>query len=314
MGIQNKKMVTTGITADNKMMAQYISLLRPKHWIKNAFIFLPLFFSGEVFHLDKLLACLAGFVAFSFIASSIYIINDYMDIEADKMHPTKCLRPLASGAVSKKSAITLFIFCVAIGIGIAAAIKLKFLFVLMIYFLMNLGYSFGLKNISILDIVLVAIGFVLRIKAGGVIAFIGISQWLMIMVFLLAMFMAIAKRRDDVLIKIHSGLDMRKAVKGYNLEFLNVMLSLFTAIIIMAYLMYTISPEVMERWNTYRLYYTSLFVVVGLMRYLQITFIDKDSGSPTDLLYKDRFLQITLILWIVSFYSIIYLPNLTIFK
>jgi decaprenyl-phosphate phosphoribosyltransferase len=307
-------MITPDLTADNKTMGQYISLMRPKHWIKNLFIFLPLFFSGEVFQVDKLLSCLAGFFAFSFIASAIYIINDYMDIEADKKHPVKSLRPLASGAVSKRSAITLFIICVAIGISAAAVIKMKFLFVLMIYFAMNLGYSFGLKNISVLDIVLVAMGFVLRIKAGGVIAFVGISQWLMIMVFLLAMFMAIAKRRDDVLIKLHSGHDMRKAIKGYNLEFLNVMLSLFTAIIIMAYIMYTISPEVMERWKTYRLYYTSLFVIVGLMRYLQITFIDKDSGSPTDVLYKDKFLQVTLILWVISFYTIIYLPNVTIFK
>ncbi len=307
-------MITSGLTADNKLMVQYISLMRPKHWIKNSFIFLPLFFSGEVFNAQKLLACLAGFIAFSFIASSIYIINDYRDIEADKKHPKKSLRPLASGAVSTKAALTLFVMCVAFGIAIAALIKIKFLFVLMIYFLMNLGYSFGLKNISVLDIVLVAMGFVLRIKGGGVIAVIGISQWLMIMVFLLAMFMAIAKRRDDVLIKLDSGLDMRKAIKGYNLEFLNAMLSLFTGIIIIAYLMYTISPEVMQHWHTYRLYYTALFVIVGLMRYLQITFIEKDSGSPTDLLYKDKFLQATLVLWIISFYSIIYLPDVSIFK
>ena len=307
-------MVTSGSIAQNKVITQYLSLLRPKHWIKNAFIFLPLFFSGEIFNVEKLLSCLTGFMAFSFIASAVYILNDYMDIEADKKHPVKCSRPLASGAVSKKAAITLFLICVALGFAVAALVKLKFLFVLMLYFAMNLGYSLGLKNISVLDIVLVAMGFVLRIKAGGVIALIGISQWLMIMVFLLAMFMAIAKRRDDVLIKLDSGLDMRKAIKGYNLEFLNVMLSLFTGIIIIAYLMYTISPEVMERWNTYRLYYTSLFVIVGLMRYLQITFIENNTGSPTDLLYKDKFLQVTLVLWIISFYLIIYLPDVSIFK
>jgi len=307
-------MVSSGSISQNKVITQYLTLLRPKHWIKNSFIFLPLFFSGEIFNVEKLLSCLAGFGAFSFIASAVYILNDYMDIEADKKHPVKCGRPLASGIVSKKAAIILFIICVAFGIAVAALVKVKFLFVLMLYFIMNLGYSLGLKNISVLDIVLVAIGFVLRIKAGGVIAMIGISQWLMIMVFLLAMFMAIAKRRDDVLIKLDSGLDIRKAVKGYNLEFLNVMLSLFTGIIIIAYLMYTISPEVMERWNTYRLYYTSLFVIVGLMRYLQITFIENNTGSPTDLLYKDKFLQVTLVLWIVSFYLIIYLPDVSIFK
>lgn len=307
-------MVTSELSADNKMISQYISLVRPKHWIKNSFIFLPLFFSGEIFNIQKLLSCFEGFIAFSFIASAVYIINDYMDIEADKKHPVKASRPLASGAVSKRSAIILFILCVVLGVSVAAFIKLKFLFVLMLYFAMNLGYSLGLKNISVLDIVLVAMGFVLRIKAGGVIAVIGISQWLMIMVFLLAMFMAIAKRRDDVLIKLDSGLDMRKAIKGYNLEFLNAMLSLFTGIIIIAYLMYTISPEVMQHWNTYRLYYTTLFVIVGLMRYLQITFIEKNSGSPTDLLYKDKFLQATLVLWVISFYLIIYIPDVSIFK
>jgi decaprenyl-phosphate phosphoribosyltransferase len=307
-------MFTSVSIANSKTITQYITLLRPKHWIKNSFVFLPLFFSGEIFNIEKLLSCFGGFVSFSFMASAVYILNDYMDIEADKNHPIKSARPLASALVSKKSGVILFISCAVTGIAIAALIKTKFLFVLMLYFVMNIGYSLGLKNISILDIVLVALGFVLRIKAGGVIALIGISQWLMIMVFLLAMFMAIAKRRDDVLIKLESGLDMRKAIKGYNLEFLNVMLSLFTGIIIIAYLIYTISPEVMQRWNTYRLYYTALFVIVGLMRYLQITFIEKNTGSPTDLLYKDKFLQTTLVLWIISFYLIIYLPDVSIFK
>ncbi len=107
---------------------------------------------------------------------------------------------------------------------------------------------------------------------------------------------------------------MRKSIKGYNLEFLNVVLALITAIIIVSYIMYTISPEVMDRWKTYRLYYTSLFVIAGLLRYLQITFVENNTGSPTALLYKDRFLQVTILLWIVSFYTIIYLPTFSLFK
>jgi hypothetical protein len=134
------------------------------------------------------------------------------------------------------------------------------------------------------------------------------------MFFLLAFFMAVAKRRDDLIIKLSSGTDMRKSVKGYNLEFLNGILSLTTAIIIVAYLIYTISPEVMDRWKTYRMYYTSLFVIAGLLRYLQITFVENNTGSPTKLLYKDKFLQVTLVLWIISFYIIIYLPDFSIFK
>jgi decaprenyl-phosphate phosphoribosyltransferase len=307
-------MVTTGEMTKSKSVMPYIMLLRPHHWIKNLFLFLPLFFAGEVFQLDKILSTTIGFFAFSFIASSIYILNDYMDVEADRLHPEKRNRPLASGAVSKPAALILFILCLAGGAGIALMIKAKFLFVLMIYFVMNLAYSLGLKNISILDVIILSLGFVLRVKAGGVITFIAVSQWLMIMIFLLSFFMAVAKRRDDVLIKLRNGGDMRKSIKGYNLEFLNVVISLLSAIIIVAYIMYTISPEVMDRWKTYRMYYTAIFVIAGLLRYLQITFVESNTGSPTGVLYRDKFLQATLILWVISFYIIIYLPDFEIFK
>ena len=307
-------MSATGQIAQSKSGFAYLLLLRPHHWIKNLFLFLPLFFAGQAFNLEKVLNTGAGFFAFGLIASSIYILNDYMDIEADKKHPVKCNRPLASGAVSRQAALVLFLFCLLSGIAIAWMIKPKFLFILMLYFFMNLGYSLGLKNIAILDIIILSLGFILRVKAGGVITVIATSQWLMIMIFLLAFFMAVAKRRDDLLIKINSGLDMRKSVKGYNLEFLNVVLSIVTAIIIVSYIMYTISAEVMLRWDSYRLYYTSIFVIAGLLRYLQITFVENNTGSPTHLLYKDKFLQATLVLWVISFYIIIYLPDFTVFK
>lgn len=286
---------------------QYLKLLRPKHWAKNAFLFIPLFFAGEIFNVDKILLLLCGFACFSLLASSIYIINDYRDIEADRNHPTKCKRPLASGAVSKNTALVIFFFLVIAGFGGAYLLSLKFLFVLGIYFVLNLAYSFGLKNISILDVFIVSVGFVLRVKAGGVLAMIAVSEWLMLMVFLLALFMAIAKRRDDIVIKISSGKDMRLASKGYNMDFLNVSLALVSAVIIVAYLMYTMDPVTMAHFNTYRLYYTSIFVIAGLMRYLQITYVENDTGSPTKILYKDRFIQLTIFLWILSFYVIIYL-------
>jgi decaprenyl-phosphate phosphoribosyltransferase len=197
---------------------------------------------------------------------------------------------------------------------IAFFIREKFFFVLAIYFIINLAYSFGLKNIAILDIIVLAIGFVLRIKAGAVISHIGVSQWLNIMIFLLALFMAIGKRRDDVLLTMKSGTDIRKSVKGYNLEFLNVILALVCAVIIVAYFMYTMSPEVLRRLGTYRLYYTCLFVLAGILRYLQIIFVKAAAGSPTRILYEDRFIQITLVLWIVSFYLIIYMKDISIFK
>ena len=292
----------------------YLNLLRPRDWAKNLFLFIPLFFSGELFNWNIYPRLILGFISFCCIASSIYIINDYRDIESDKKHPDKSKRPLASGAVSKKVSILICIFLILGGFVIAYFIRDKFLFVLSIYFVLNLSYSFGLKNIPILDIIIVAIGFVLRIKGGAVIAYIGLTQWLNIMVFLLALFMAIGKRRDDVLFKLSSGVDMRKVVKGYNLDFLNVALALVCSVMIVAYFMYTMSPEVLKRMGTYRLYYTCLFVLAGIMRYLQIIFVQSSSGSPTKILYKDRFIQICILLWIASFYLIIYMKDITIFK
>lgn len=292
----------------------YLHLLRPKDWAKNLFLFIPLFFSGAFFNWKAYPFLLLGFIAFSCIASSIYIINDYRDIEDDKKHPDKSKRPLASGAVSKNVSLIICILLIIAGFGIAYFIREKFLFVLAIYFLLNLAYSFGLKNIPILDIIVLSIGFVLRIKAGAVIAYIGLSEWLNIMVFLLALFMAIGKRRDDVLLKLSSGTDMRKAIKGYNLEFLNVVLALVCAVIVVAYFMYTMSPEVLHRLGTYRLYYTCLFVLAGILRYLQIIFVQSASGSPTKILYKDRFIQISLLLWVASFLVIIYMKDIKIFK
>jgi decaprenyl-phosphate phosphoribosyltransferase len=292
----------------------YIKLLRPKDWAKNFFLFIPLFFAGEIFNVEKITAIFWGFIAFSFIASAIYIINDYRDIEDDRKHPVKCKRPLASGAVSKSSSLVIVALLIIAGFALAWWVRDKFLFVLFIYFALNLAYSFGLKSIPILDILILAMGFVLRIKAGSVIAFIPLSEWIVIMVFLLALFMAVGKRRDDVLLKISSGTDMRKSIKGYNLEFLNVLLALVCAVIIIAYFMYTMSNDVTNRLHTYRLYYTCLFVISGLMRYLQIIYVSSDSGSPTKILYKDRFIQITLILWIASYISILYMKDITIFK
>jgi 4-hydroxybenzoate polyprenyltransferase len=301
-------------TAPIGSTVEYIKLLRPKDWAKNGFLFIPLFFAGEIFNISKLVKVGWGFVAFSFIASCIYIINDYRDMEDDRKHPVKSKRPLASGAVSPTVALVICGLLLIAGFTIAWFIRDKFLFVLGIYFVVNFGYSFGLKVIPILDIFLLAIGFVLRVRAGSAIAYIPLSEWIIIMVFLLSLFMAIGKRRDDVLLKLSSGTDMRKSIKGYNLEFLNVSLSLVCAVIIVAYLMYTMSPEVKIRMGTHRLYYTCLFVIAGIMRYLQIIFVSADSGSPTKILYKDRFIQISLLLWIASYISIIYLKDITIFK
>ena len=295
-------------------MKKYVRLIRPKDWAKNLFLFVPIFFAGRLFQSSVIIGLLEGFICFSLIASSIYIVNDFKDIEEDKKHPQKKNRPMASGSVKPVFGLSIAILLFTIGILGAWYIGYKFLFVIGIYFSLNLGYSFGLKNIPILDIIIISIGFVLRVKAGAVIAGIGLSEWLTIMVFLLALFMAIGKRRDDVILKSVSGTDMRKSVKGYNLEFINSALSLTSAVIIVAYIMYSTSPEVQARLHTYRLYYTSLFVMAGLFRYMQLIFVQQDSQSPTNILYKDRFIQVTILLWIMSFYLILYVKDISVFK
>jgi decaprenyl-phosphate phosphoribosyltransferase len=292
----------------------YIKLLRPKDWAKNLFLFIPLFFAGGFFNPAKLLDLFIGFAAFSFIASSIYIINDYRDREDDRKHPVKCKRPLASGAVSPTTALVICGLLIAIGFGLAWTTRSEFVVVLAVYFLLNLGYSFGLKNIPILDIFILAIGFVLRIKSGSVIAGVPLSEWIIVMVLLLAIFMALGKRRDDLLLKMNSGTDMRRSVRAYNLDFLNTMLAVVSAITVVAYLMYTLSPDVQSRLQTPRLYYTAIFVLAGMMRYLLIIYTKTDAGSPTRVLYRDRFIQITLLLWIASYFSILYFKDSIYFK
>ena len=292
---------------------EYLKLLRPKDWAKNLFLFVPLFFGREIFNLGKLFHVALGFIAFSCIASSIYIINDYRDREDDRKHPVKRNRPLASGAVAPSTALVICGALLVGGFALGWWIRDKFFIVLAVYFLINLAYSLGLKAISILDIIILAAGFVLRIKAGSVISYVPLSEWIIIMVFLLAVFMAIGKRRDDVLLKLASGTDMRKSIKGYNLEFLNILLAVICAVIVVAYLMYTMSPITIANTGSSRLYYTCIFVLAGIMRYLQIIYISSDSGSPTKILYKDRFIQITLILWGISYVLLLYIKNVNIF-
>jgi decaprenyl-phosphate phosphoribosyltransferase len=296
-------------------MKHYITLIRPRHWAKNLFLFVPLFFAGKFFEVDKIILLIGGFFAFSFLASGIYIINDYRDVEDDRKHPEKRNRPLASGAVDKKISVAL-----SVGLTIAGFILSyvvddtgKFIFIAVIYYLMNLMYSFGLKNLSIIDILILASGFVLRVKGGAQLADVNTTEWFTIMTFLLALFMAIAKRRDDIILKMNTGTEMRKSMKGYSLEFLNTLLGLFCAILIVSYINFTVTPAAHQKFG-YRLYYTSLFVIAALMRYLQITFIHNKAGSPTDVLYKDRFIQVTLVLWAASFFVILYLRDLTVFE
>lgn len=285
---------------------KYLQLIRVQQWLKNFFIFAPLFFSGHLLDIDKLTYCALAFLAFSLNASSIYIINDYKDIDKDRLHPTKKHRPLASGTISKVTALALFCLLALSSLILAFLLNVDLGIVISIYFGMNLMYSFGLKKISLIDIFIISIGFVLRVTAGGAVTGIEISHWLYIMTFLIALFIAFAKRRDDVLLEMQTGEQMRKSVSGYNLEFISSAISILCGILIVSYLLYITSPEITLRFQNRHAYISTVFVIMGVLRYLQITLVEGNSGSPTKVLIKDRFLQITVILWMLFFAFIIY--------
>jgi len=287
-------------------MNAILKLIRPHHWVKNLFLLIPIFFAGDIFNQSNIWQTLSGVVAFCFVSSVVYVINDLKDCEVDKLHPRKRERPIASGKVQPNVAIFITFLLLIIALFFSYNLSYEFLWILGIYLLINILYSFGLKNIPILDMIILSFGFILRVLAGGVLSDILISEWLIIMIFLLSLFLAIAKRREDILIFNKSGMVSRSSTSNYNLQFIDSSLTLISGVIIVSYLMYTLSADVKVRIHFDYLYTTSVFVVMGIMRYLQITLVDNGGGSPIKILYKDRFIQITLLAWILTFFYIIY--------
>lgn len=295
-------------------MRPIIQLMRPQQWLKNLFVFSPLFFDRHLFDLEYLLPCLLMFLAFSLAASGIYCFNDIRDAEADRLHKEKRHRPIASGAVSPTTGYIVMASCWLVAAVLLALIPrvggqdTPWLYLAVGgYVLLNIAYSLKLKQLAIVDVFIIAIGFVLRVLAGGMAAGIFLSHWIVLITFLLTLFLAFAKRRDDVVTLEESGVAMRPSVNHYNLAFMNQAISIIASITMVCYIMYSVSPKVVERFNSPYVYLTSLFVLAGIIRYLQITIVDVKSGSPTRVLLKDRFIQGCVICWIVSFALIIYL-------
>ena len=292
-------------------LTSILRLLRPSQWVKNVFVFLPLFFSGRMMDVEAVLASLVAFGSFCFAASAIYCLNDIVDVDADRQHPEKCHRPIASGQVSVGSAYLLTIV-LAVGAMLLCLLiaepcrRYGMMGIVAFYILMNVAYSLRLKQVAIVDVFIVSLGFVLRVVVGGVATGIPLSHWIVLMTFLLSLFLAFAKRRDDVVIYESTGERVRKSVYQYNLHFINQVIGLIASITMVAYIMYTVSPEVTERLGTDYLYVTSVFVLAGIIRYLQLAIVDQRSGSPTKILLKDRFVQGCIFGWVVSFILIIY--------
>jgi decaprenyl-phosphate phosphoribosyltransferase len=284
-----------------------LSLIRIHQWVKNGAIFMPLFFHGEIFNAQLFLKSFWAFLGFSLVASSIYIFNDLRDVEEDRLHPEKKFRAIASGKISSKFAIYTILILSGLS-GLIFFLMFNSIWVWLcvaLYLWQNVLYTIWLKKIALIDVIIISLGFIIRIFLGSAATDVYLSHWIIIMTFLLAIFLAFAKRRDDILLINHTGVKHRSNIDGYNLEFLNAAIIISSAIVIVAYIMYTTSGEVILRTGK-NIYLTSFFVVIGIFRYLQVIFVMEQSGNPTKIFLKDSFLQLIMIGWLVSFGIILY--------
>lgn len=287
-----------------------IKVARPTHWIKNIFVFLPVFFGGALLNTTEVVAAALTFMSFSLAASAIYCLNDIIDVDADRAHPVKCKRPIASGTITIPQAYGMMTVSLLISIVLMFLLPeghAKSILVIIAYFVINVAYCLRLKEYAIIDVCIIASGFVLRILAGGYATGVHLSKWIVLMTFLLTLFLAFAKRRDDVLRMNTTGRAPRKNTSRYNLTFINQAITITGSVMVVCYVMYTVSPEIIAQFATDKLYLTSILVILAILRYLQISVVDEKSGDPVKVALSDRATQLILLAWLLSFLIIIYL-------
>ena len=290
-------------------MKNLIRLIRPHQWVKNLVVLLPVFFGGALLHIESVYAGLITALCFSFAASSIYCLNDIVDVDDDRRHPVKCHRPMASGAISiAQGYILMFSMFVLsmLSTFLLYQSQLETASVILFYWLLNIAYCLKLKQYAIIDVCVVSFGFVLRILSGGYATSIHLSKWIVLMTFLLMLFLSFAKRRDDVVRMNETGHAPRQNTIRYNLTFINQAITITASVTLVCYIMYTVSPETIQNFHTDYLYLTSVFVLVGLLRYIQIAVVDKRSGDPTKVMLHDRFMQFVVLAFGLAFLFIIY--------
>jgi len=284
----------------------YVKLFRLNNWVKNLFIFLPLFFSGEFFNPVKITNTFYVTLGFSLVTSFIYIINDIFDKEFDKIHPEKRDRPIPSGKISVKQSMILGICLLSLGLIGLWNISFDSFLLTIFYIVLNLLYSIKLKQISIVDFIIVATGFVIRILIGGEIGNVELTQWMVVMIFLLSLFIAVTKRRDDVYqYELKKKLN-RKVVSEYTVEYMDKLITIISSVLLVSYLLFITSESVVSRYPSKFLIISFLFVLIGVFRYNQITYVENKSGSPLKIFFKDVFLQIIILLWGMTFFLVIY--------
>jgi 4-hydroxybenzoate polyprenyltransferase len=282
----------------------FVAALRPHQWTKNLIVFAPLALSKHLFEADAFLRSAVAFALFCGLSGTVYLINDVADLERDRLHPKKRLRPLASGALSVGVARAAALVLGLGGVGLSALLGQAFLGAAVAYLALNLLYSFWLKKVVILDVIAISLGFVLRAVAGSVAIAVQFSDWLLVCTLLLALFLALAKRRHELVTL--DGTEHREILAEYSPYLLDQMIAVVTASCLMAYAFYTLAPETVEKYRTDRLSWTIPFVLYGIFRYLYLVHGKEEGGSPTDLLLTDRPLLADVALWAAALVAIVY--------
>ncbi|MEE2776184.1 MAG: decaprenyl-phosphate phosphoribosyltransferase [Acidobacteriota bacterium] len=288
-------------------MGPLFASLRPAQWTKNAFLVAPMVFA-EALAEPRLVARVAlAFVAFNAAASAIYLVNDLRDREKDRLHPLKCKRPLAAGMLKPSTAATVAVVLVASSLATSLVLGANFGGVLTVYVASNVGYSFGLKNVVILDVMIVASGYVLRVLAGGLAAQVEVSTWILLCTTFLALFLTFSKRRHEINLLADDAVNQRAVLHHYSPIFLDQMINVVTASTLLSYALYTLSPDTVARFGSTNLVFTLPFVLFGIFRYLYLVYQVKDERNPTEAIIYDLPFVANGVLWGLASIAVIYL-------
>jgi 4-hydroxybenzoate polyprenyltransferase len=288
------------------MIKDIIISIRPYQWVKNILVFAALFFSLSFFQFDAIILSIHAFVTFCLISSSIYLLNDIRDRKEDLLHPFKKNRPIATGRISMRTAMIFFFVLLIAGVLLAFFLNIKFLLLVVFYLFINIGYSFGLKRIVILDIMIVATGFLIRALAGAVAIDVDASPWLFICTLLLALLIVIGKRRNELFILKSGAVSHRTSLTEYSIPFLDGLMFVSASGAIVTYALYTIAEETIKRFETRWLIATTPVVIYSIFRYLYLIYIKQEGGDPTKMILKDKAFIISGLLWIIMIGVIIY--------
>jgi 4-hydroxybenzoate polyprenyltransferase len=288
----------------------FIKLLRPKQWTKNLFVFTALVFSQHLSDWDYAKQSLMAFILFSGTASIIYIINDILDRDRDRLHHKKKYRPIASGAISVPSAITTAIIMLGIAVPTALGLPMKFGFCLAMYFVMNLAYSLFLKEVVLIDVFVIAIGFMLRVVGGAYVIDVPISSWLILTTMFLSLFLAVAKRRGE-LVMLESGnvqsTSTRKVLEHYSVDFTEQLCTICASGFVISYALYTVSDRTVKMFGTENLIFTTPFVLYGVFRYLYLLHKKNLGENPTEVVLTDIPMILNFAAYALAMFFILYI-------